>query len=161
MPDLNDVVEEVVQDSDVVTVPIDATLTVSGEAADAKAVGDALANKADRSELSTAVNVNGQTPDAQGNILLYANDVPMSDEDATTIKEAIEDIQDWDAGDINVDDSSVDPETVQHAITELQARTGANIYTDANHTQTISQAIADFTDAQIQQMLIDAGYEEE
>lgn len=161
MPDLNDVVEEVVQDSDVVTVPIDATLTVSGEAADAKAVGDALANKADRSELGTAVSVNGQTPDAQGRILLYGDDVPMSDEDATTLKAAVEALQDMDAGDINVDDTAVSPETVQHAVQALQAQTGANIYVDANHTQTIANAIADFTDAEITQMLIDAGYEEE
>ena len=38
---LNEVVEEVVDDATVITVPIDDTLSVSGEAADAKAVGDA------------------------------------------------------------------------------------------------------------------------
>ena len=49
--DLNEAIEDVVEDADVVTVPIDDTLSNSGEAADAKAVGDALALKADKSEL--------------------------------------------------------------------------------------------------------------
>ena len=40
---LNEEVEEVVDDATVMTAPIDDTLSISGEAADAKAVGDALA----------------------------------------------------------------------------------------------------------------------
>ena len=64
--DLNDVVEEEIDDAEVMQVPIDDTLSVSGEAADAKAVGDALALKADKSELQNQVNVNGQQPDNQG-----------------------------------------------------------------------------------------------
>ena len=57
--DLNDVVEEVVSDAEVMTVAIDDTLTVSGEAADAKAVGDALALKADVSSV-VSITVNGR-----------------------------------------------------------------------------------------------------
>ena len=63
--DLNDVVEEVVSDAEVMTVAIDDTLTVSGEAADAKAVGDALALKANLADVIT-IDVNGQGPDLQG-----------------------------------------------------------------------------------------------
>ena len=63
--DLNDEVEVEVEDAQVITVPIDATLSNSGEAADAAAVGAALADKADRSELQTQVKVNGQTADNQ------------------------------------------------------------------------------------------------
>ena len=57
--DLNEMIEEEVDESTVITVPIDDTLSNSGEAADAKAVGDALALKADKSELQTAIQVNG------------------------------------------------------------------------------------------------------
>ena len=63
--DLNDVVEEVVSDAEVMTVAIDDTLTVSGEAADAKAVCDALALKANLADVIT-IDVNGQGPDLQG-----------------------------------------------------------------------------------------------
>ena len=51
---MNEVVEEVVSDATVMTVPIDDTLSVSGEAADAKAVGDALALKADAARTTRA-----------------------------------------------------------------------------------------------------------
>ena len=42
---MNETVFVTVEDASVITVPIDTTLTNSGEAADAKAVGDALAFK--------------------------------------------------------------------------------------------------------------------
>lgn len=87
--DLNEVIEELVVDPQVVTVNIDDTLTVSGEAADAKAVGDALAQKADISQI-TGVTVNGQEPDAQGAILIDGTDIRMSSTDDTTLKDAIE-----------------------------------------------------------------------
>ena len=62
---LNDMVEEVVEDATVMTVPIDDTLSISGEAADAKAVGDALALKADASQV-TGISVNGQSAEWSG-----------------------------------------------------------------------------------------------
>lgn len=161
MSELNENVNLTVDDATVITVPIDDTLSIQGQAADAKAVGDALADKADRSELSTAVNVNGQSADAQGTILITGEDIPVSDDDQTTLQAAVEAIQDWDAADINVDDSAISPVTVQAAITELQGRTAEDLYMDDNQAQTIAAAMTDFTDAEIQQMLIDAGYEEE
>lgn len=89
--DLNEMVEEVVQDSDVITVPIDDTLTNSGEAADAKAVGDALALKADKTELQTKVKVNGQEADNQGLILIYGTDIKVTNNaESPTIAEALE-----------------------------------------------------------------------
>ena len=63
---LNEAVEVRVEDSTVITINVDDTLTVSGDAADAKAVGDALALKADKSELSSAIKVDGQSADTQG-----------------------------------------------------------------------------------------------
>ena len=89
--DLNEVVEEFIEDASVITVPIDDTLSNSGEAADAKAVGDALALKADKSELSAAINVNGQSADNKGKIILLAEHVPMADtQGADSVKDAIE-----------------------------------------------------------------------
>ena len=73
--DLNEVVEEVVSDATVMTVAIDDTLSISGEAADAKAVGDALALKADASSV-VAISVNGQAADNQGKILVDGTDIP-------------------------------------------------------------------------------------
>lgn len=86
---LNEGVQVMVEDATVITVPIDDTLTKSGEAADAKAVGDALALKADASSVN-AISVNGETADNQGAILINATDIPMSDAlGAQTVAEAI------------------------------------------------------------------------
>lgn len=76
--ELNEVVEEVVDDATVMTVPIDDTLSISGEAADAKAVGDALANKIGRGEALTRVTVNGVQSDGSGNVNITGADIPMS-----------------------------------------------------------------------------------
>ena len=111
---LNDEVEVVVEDSDVITVPIDDTLTYSNEAADAKAVGDALALKADKSELQNAVTVNGQGADAQGAIIVTGADTKMSSSDQRTVKAAIEAVDSKDATDIPM--SASDPTTVAGAI---------------------------------------------
>ena len=77
------------ESTDVITVPIDNTLTQEGEAADAKAVGDALALKADASSVNT-IDVNGEAADNQGHIILTGEHVPMSGDDETTLKSAIE-----------------------------------------------------------------------
>ena len=97
---LNEMVEVIVQDASVITVPIDDTLSNSGEAADAKAVGDALDLKADRSELQTAVTVNGQAADAQGKIIVTAADTKMSSSDNTTVKAKIEAVDGKTAADL-------------------------------------------------------------
>lgn len=87
--DLNEGVTVVVEDATVITTPIDDTLSISGDAADAKAVGDALAQKADLSQI-VSIKVNGQSPDQQGEILVNGTEIPMSGTDDTTLKAAIE-----------------------------------------------------------------------
>ena len=82
-------IEMAVQAVNVITVPIDDTLTTAGAAADAKAVGDALALKADKSELQASISVDGQTADAQGHILVYPEHISMSGTDPTTLKAKI------------------------------------------------------------------------
>ena len=123
--DLNEGFELEMDDSEVITVPIDATLTQEGEAADAKAVGDALALKADASAINT-IKVNEQSADNQGQILLTGEDVPMSDEDETTLAEAIAAEQGKTAGDIPLT-SAEDSDTIADAIEDLQALTAADI----------------------------------
>lgn len=164
--DLNDEVEVTVEDAELITVPIDTTLSNSGEAADAKAVGDALDLKADKSELSAAVTVNGQSADQQGVILVFAEHIPMGDgSGAESVKDAVETLQAMDAGDLPLDGGAQGGPSVQEAIEDLQDRSGADIdLTEDPADGTIGEAmaavIADFTDAEIRQMLADAGYEE-
>ena len=99
---LNEEVTMVVEDATVITTPIDDTLTVSGDAADAKAVGDALALKADLSQI-TDVTVNGQSPDDQGAILIDGGDIPVSSSDNTTIDAALAAINEKTGADIAID----------------------------------------------------------
>ena len=165
--DLNDVVEETVTDAEVITVPIDDTLSISGEAADAKAVGDALALKADRSELQNTITVNGQQADNQGVILVYAQHIPMDEgAGAQSVSEAVGEIREWDAGDLPMDREDDESPSIREAVEDIQDRSAAEInLTDDPEDGTVGAAIealeADFTDAEIHQMLVAAGYEEE
>lgn len=141
---LNEMVRVLVQDSSVITVPIDNTLSNSGEAADAKAVGDALDLKADKSELQTAVTVNGQSADAQGKILVTANDTKMSSSDNTTVKAAIEAVDAKSAADIRV---SSDPtsQTIAQALASGATRTADQIEMTASDTSTVKSHIDTLT----------------
>lgn len=100
---MNEEVEMVIEDATVITTPIDDTLTISGDAADAKAVGDALALKADISQI-TGITVNGQSADAQGAILVDGTQIEMSSTDTTTLAEAIEAATERNGDDIPIDD---------------------------------------------------------
>lgn len=122
---LNDVVTQTVRDAEVITVEIDDTLSISGEAADAKAVGDALALKADASSVNT-IKVNEQEADNQGQILLNGGDIPMSDSDTTTLAAAITAAGGKTAADIYMSSEEQAP-TISAKITALEALTGADI----------------------------------
>ena len=119
-------IEMAVQAVNVITVPIDDTLTTAGAAADAKAVGDALADKADRSELQNAVTVDGQGADAQGHILVYPEHIPMS---------------------------GTDPTTLAAKITAIDGKTGQDIYVRSGSTQTIAEALEQTGNAQTAQTI--------
>ena len=137
---LNEMVRAIVEDATVITVPIDDTLQNSGEAADAKAVGDALALKADKSELQTAITVNGQAADAQGKIIVTADDTKMSDSDNTTVKAAIEAVDGKTAEDIHV---SSDPtsQTIAQALSTGATRTADQIAMSSSDQTTVKAAI--------------------
>lgn len=130
----------VIEDSPVVTVPIDDTLSVAGEAADAKAVGDALAEKADKSELQTAIEVNGQKADAQGKIIVTAGDTKMSPTDSTTVKAAVEAIDAKTAADIKMSDAQ-DAPTIAEAMEESVDRTADQIAMSATDPTTVKDAV--------------------
>ena len=99
---LNEEVTMVIEDASVITTPIDDTLTVSGDAADAKAVGDALALKADISQI-TDVTVNGQSPDAQGAIIVTGEDIDVSSSDNTKLDAALAALDAKTGADIAID----------------------------------------------------------
>lgn len=140
--DLNEVFEEEMDDATVITVPIDDTLSNSGEAADAKAVGDALALKADKSELAAAVSVNGQGADAQGKILINGTHVPMSGTDSTTVKEAIEAAAGRTGEDIPVSDE-VGAQSIAEALEAAGGRSAEDIpMSDAEGAASIATKIA-------------------
>ena len=140
MSELNDLVEEVVSDAEVMTVPIDDTLTISGEAADAKAVGDALALKADLSQV-TGIDVNGQSADNQGHILIDGTDIPMSGTDSTTLKAKIEAVDGKTGADIPVS-STAGAATIQAAIEDAGTRNADEIMMATGSTTTVAAKIA-------------------
>lgn len=130
--DLNEVFEETMDDATVITVPIDDTLSNSGEAADAKAVGDALALKADLSQI-TSINVNGQEADNQGMILIDGTDIPLSDATgAPTIAQAFDSISEKTADEIAMSDE--DETTVAEAIAALEENTAGIVKSVNNET---------------------------
>ena len=102
MSELNEQVTVLVEDASVITVPIDTTLSNSGEAADAKAVGAALALKADASSV-TGITVNGESADQQGAILIDGSDIPVSSGDNTKIDAALSALDAKDAATIIYD----------------------------------------------------------
>ena len=139
--DLNEVFEETMQDAEVITVPIDDTLTHSNEAADAAAVGAALALKADKSEVST-ISVNGQSADLQGHIIVDGTQIEMSSQDDTTLTEAIEDAAGRTGADIPIDDTP-GAMTVKQTIEASVTRTAQEIkMSSAEGAPTISGKIA-------------------
>ena len=81
-----------VEAGSVMRVNIDDTLSVSGEAADAYATGQAIASKATTSDIQQLLNVNGKTAGA-GNwaIIVNGDNIPaQSDSDTESVAEALE-----------------------------------------------------------------------
>ena len=140
MSELNEVIEEVVQDAEVMTVPIDDTLTVSGEAADAKAVGDALALKQDKSE-AVNIQVNGQSPDNQGKIIIDGTDIKMSSGDNTTLKAKIEAVDGKTGATIPLS-AAVGAPTISEAIEEAGGKSAADIPMATGSAVTVAGKIA-------------------
>lgn len=138
--ELNEVFEETMEDQGVITVPIDDTLTHSNEAADAAAVGAALRLKADKTELQSAITVNGQEADDQGAILIDGTDIPMSGTDQTTLKAKIEAVDGKTAADIKMS-SAAGAKTIAQELSESESRTAEDIAMGPGSTTTLAEKI--------------------
>lgn len=99
-----ELVEEVgytVNDATVIPTPIDPTLTIEGEAADAKATGDAIAS------VFVGATVNGKSATNKA-FIVYAGDILLSSEQgAQTVLQAIDNVVDKDASQIIYDQTEL------------------------------------------------------
>lgn len=139
--DLGTNVVMTVQAGPVANTPIDDTLLIEGAAADAKAVGDALSLKADRSELPVAINVNGQSADDQGLILVTGADIDVSDSDETTVAAAISALDAKTAADIPMS-SELGAESIADAIANGLNATADEIPLEEGSTTTVADELA-------------------
>ena len=138
MSELNEIIEEVVDDATVMTVPIDDTLSISGEAADAKAVGDALDLKANLEDVKN-IKVNAQSADNQGQIYIDGEDIQMGTGDTRTLRAAIETAEGRTGATIPLDETP-GATNIAAKITEIDAKTAVDIpYGDG---ETVAEAIS-------------------
>ena len=122
MPDMNEEVTYTVDESTMLTVPVDSTLSIAGQAADAYAVGMALDEKLNIDDFQ--VSVNGVQADNQGAILITGADVPVSGTDARKLPVAIQALEDRTGADIPVSiESGADSiaEAIEDAKTTIDA----------------------------------------
>lgn len=108
MSELNESVTFTVGSSTTLSVPVDTTLSIEGQAADAAAVGRALAQKQDAG--SVTISVNGQAQDNQGQIEITGEDIPVDEtEGAESIADAVAALQERTGADIPVSGSEETP----------------------------------------------------
>lgn len=126
-----------VDDAEVIPTPIDPTLSNAGEAADAKATGDAIAAVLD------SVSVNGKTATA-GAVTIYASDILMSSaQGAQDIAEMMQDVGGRTASDIIYADN----DTIHDVVEAIDAKTAEDILFDPDETDTISDVVGSVTTA--------------
>ena len=141
MADLDTRVQMTVRSSQLQSVPVDDTLAISGQAADAAAVGAALALKADVSQV-TGIKVNGESPDAQGLIYIDGGDIPVSGSDSTKIDAALEALDGKTAEDIPMS-SDAGAQSIADAVNGSIARNADAIPMEAGSTTMVGDAIED------------------
>lgn len=129
-----------VRGAEVVTVPIDDSLTIAGQAADAYAVGQALSQKANLTDIQARVSVNGQQADNQGLITLYGSQIPMTSTDATTIQAKIAAVDGKTAADIPMS-SEESAQSVAAAVAAAGNKTGDDIAVSATDSTTVSDKL--------------------
>lgn len=124
-PTPEELVEEIrltVNDANVIPTPIDPTLSHQGEAADAKATGDAIAG------VISNLRVNTKAP-SNNEITVYASDILMSNaQGAQTVAAAIESAADKDASEIMYDAANF--VTIKAAIDGIKEDIDAELSTE-------------------------------
>lgn len=145
---LDEVLQEEMDDATVITVQIDNTLTQEGSAADAKAVGEALAGKADLSAI-VGIDVNGEAADEQGHIILTGESIPLDDdENADSVTDAIEELQNRTGADIPLT-ADENADTIAEAVADLQGQNATTLKMSSEEdAQTIAAKIAEMETAQ-------------
>ena len=137
--DLNTRIRMTVRSSNLLQRAVDTTLSISGQAADAAAVGAALATKADVSQV-TGISVNGEAADQQGKILIDGSDIPVSGTDATKLDVKIAALDGKTAADIPMS-SATGAQSVADAINNGVARNADAIPLEAGSTTMVKGAI--------------------
>lgn len=148
MPDMNEEVTYTVDESTMLTVPVDNTLSIAGQAADAHAVGVALDEKLNIDDFQ--VSVNGVQADNQGAILITGADVPVSGTDARRLPVAIQALEARTGADIPVSSES-GADSIAEAIED------AKTTIDATLTQTGQAADAKAAGDKIGELLTALG----
>ena len=112
-----------VRDANVVPIPIDPTLTIEGEAADAKATGDAIVSAVG------AIRVNTKAP-VDNAFTIYGTDISMSNAaGAQTVTEAVTAIGNRTAADIIYDSNNL--VTVKGALDDIYTQINTELSHDA------------------------------
>ena len=139
MSEENTRVHMIVRSANVMTVPIDDSLSVAGEAADAKAVGDALALKADLSAVNT-IKVNEEEADNQGQILIDGTGIPVSGTDTRTLAAAVAAAEGRTGADIPVN-GETGAQTIAEVLAESVDKTADNIAMSSTDDTTVAERI--------------------
>ena len=144
MPDLNETVQFTVQESTTLSVPVDSTLSIEGQAADAAAVGRALATKQDAG--SVVIKVNEQEQDNQGQIILRSDDIPIAESSPGSVLDALNILDAKNGSNILYNTGSTDTvkakiDAAQTAADAAAAKTGADILYNTGSTDTVKAKI--------------------
>lgn len=132
-----ELVEEInydVEDADVIPIPVDPTLTHEGEAADAKATGDAIR------ALGGAITVNGKQAVA-GVITVYGTDIKIDGATgAQTVTASIQEVAGRDATGFPFE-TSTPAVSIKDKINSVDSKTADDILIESDSSDTIGNAI--------------------
>ena len=145
MSELNTRVRMLVRSSNIQSVPVDDTLSIEGQAADAAAVGAALATKADADSVNN-ISVNGEEADNQGKILIDGSDIPVSGTDTRKLNVAVAAAEGRTGADIPIN-GETGADTIENVINASVARDATAIPMGDGSEDTVAAAVGDLQTA--------------